>query len=94
MNKTLINTGELMSVITKISSKNQITLPVAMTNQMGLGKNQRVKVVLDLRNGANKISFETLPDPIARLRGILKGTNFGVKHFLRERYEDDKTYDL
>lgn len=91
MNKVLNYDGELEFVITKISSKNQITLPVKMVKKLGLTKNQRVKVLI-LEDGDLKIQI--LPDPIAALCGILKGTKLGVKDFLRERYEDDKHYDL
>jgi bifunctional DNA-binding transcriptional regulator/antitoxin component of YhaV-PrlF toxin-antitoxin module len=94
MNKTLNKFGELESVITKISSKNQITIPVKIIKQLGITKNQRVKVLLSKKQNKTEITIEILPDPISRLRGILKGTNLGVRDFLRERYEDDKNYDL
>jgi bifunctional DNA-binding transcriptional regulator/antitoxin component of YhaV-PrlF toxin-antitoxin module len=94
MNKILSSTGELEAVITKISSKNQITIPVKIIKQLNLTKNQRVKVWLNKKAGKTEIKIEILPDPIAKLRGILKGTNLGVEDFLRERYEDDKNYDF
>ena len=83
MNKVLNKSGELEYIITKISSKNQITLPVKVIKKLGFQNNQRVKVLIS-KNG--KLQIEMLPDPIAKLRGILKGTNLGVKDFLRERY--------
>jgi hypothetical protein len=46
MNKILNKSGELESVITKISSKNQITIPVKIIKQLGIKKNQRVKVLI------------------------------------------------
>ncbi len=94
MNKILSSKGEVEAVITKISSKNQITIPVKIIKQLGLTKNQRVKVWLNKKANKTEIKIEILPDPIAKLRGILKGTGLGVKDFLRERYEDDKNYDL
>jgi bifunctional DNA-binding transcriptional regulator/antitoxin component of YhaV-PrlF toxin-antitoxin module len=94
MNKIHNKSGELESVITKISSKNQITIPAQMIKQIGLTKNQRVKVTFNKKANKTKMEIEIFPDPFAKLRGILKGTKLGVADFLRERYEDDKNYDL
>jgi bifunctional DNA-binding transcriptional regulator/antitoxin component of YhaV-PrlF toxin-antitoxin module len=93
MNKILSGTGELEAVITKISSKNQITIPVKIIKQLNLTKNQRVKVWLNKKAGKTEIKIEILPDPLAAIRGILKGLPGGTKEFLKERYEDDKYYN-
>ena len=93
MNKVLNKSGELDGIITKISSKNQFTIPVSVIKQKGLSKNQRVKVIFDKSKSKTLFSVEILPDPIAKLRGILKGKPGGVKEFLKDRYEDDKYYN-
>ena len=92
MNKILTNKGELEAVITKISSKNQITIPVKIIKQLGLTKNQRVKVWLNKKANKTEIKIEVLPDPIAALCGIFKGRSGGTEEFLKQRYEDDKNY--
>ena len=86
----LIKSNDAEGVITKISSKNQITLPVKIVKKLGLTKNQRVRVLI-LEDGDLKIKI--LPDPIAAICGIFEGRSGGTKQFLKDRYEDDKYYN-
>jgi bifunctional DNA-binding transcriptional regulator/antitoxin component of YhaV-PrlF toxin-antitoxin module len=72
----------------KLSSKNQITLPAELLNQIDVSKGDYIQILLDSENQA--IIIKSIPNPINKLRGILKGFNYSTEQFLEEKKSEEK----
>ncbi|MEI6728565.1 MAG: AbrB/MazE/SpoVT family DNA-binding domain-containing protein [bacterium] len=81
----------ILNKTAKISSKNQITLPVEILNGINLGKGDYVKLVFDPKK--QTVSLIPVANPIASLKGFLKKTNYSTKQFLDDKKLEEKAYN-
>jgi len=72
----------------KLSSKNQITLPIELSTELNLNKGDYIQLILDSEN--QTIIIKNAPNPINKLRGILKGFNYSTEQFLEEKKQEEK----
>jgi bifunctional DNA-binding transcriptional regulator/antitoxin component of YhaV-PrlF toxin-antitoxin module len=72
---------------TKLSSKSQLTLPKPFLQELNFKKGDFVKVFLDTKN--QNITLKVVPNPIKKLKGILKISGLTSEKFLQEKKQEN-----
>jgi AbrB family looped-hinge helix DNA binding protein len=79
---------EIIYQTVKISPKGQLVLPKKIREQVKITKNSVLKIGID--PATNKINIKVISDPIAGLKGILKGRGMSSEQVKKEIIDIEK----